>query len=355
MEEKLDIQTRPYQEGDEKYLSAILEKIYHRNFNDEYWRWKYLDNPLGTHFCHCALMEGRIIGFAGGIPYRIKWKDREIMAAQITDLVVEPELQGKKVFSPLQKANLADIRNKTDAFYGFTNENSYRVYYKKEEDFDYSFHVPRMIKILNATAFLKHRLPAAAAKIAGTVADIGLSLAERMMSVGAGSATAIREIKTFDERFDVFMKMISPSFNMMHVRDQRYLNWRYCHHPLYRYTIYAAEEAGDILGFVVLRNEPAEVHRGFILEFFAFPDRNDVQHLLLNQAAEHFRRLGVDIVTCWMFPHSIYYKAFKRHLFLSRRGDLIALATVSKKNDELKADINNPLRWYVSCGDHETL
>ena len=128
MENDINVQARPYRKGDEPYLSAILKKIYHQEFNDDYWWWKYLNNPLRAHFCYCAVMDDRIVGFAGSIPYRIKCKDREIIGAQITDLAVEPDLKGKKVFSPIQKAKLADIKANTDAFYGFTNENSFRVY-----------------------------------------------------------------------------------------------------------------------------------------------------------------------------------------------------------------------------------
>ena len=104
MDNQISVETRPYQKGDEKELNAILKKIYNQDFNDAYWWWKYLNNPMGFHFCHCALIDGRIVGFAGGIPYRIKWNGREIIGAQLTDLAVEPELQGKKVFSTARKS-----------------------------------------------------------------------------------------------------------------------------------------------------------------------------------------------------------------------------------------------------------
>jgi GNAT superfamily N-acetyltransferase len=354
MEEKLDIQTRPYQKGDEKHLSAILEKIYHRKFNAEYWRWKYLDNPLGTHFCHCALIEGRIIGFAGGIPYRIKWKDREIIAAQITDLAVEPDLQGKKAFSPVQDANIADMRNRTDAFYGFTNKNSYRVYSKKDKNFDYAFHVPRMIKILNATAFLKQRIPSTIiAKAGGAVANAALLAGERLRKKRVKSEISIRAVESIDSAVDSFLKETGASFKVMHIRDHQYLNWRYARHPVHRHAMFVAEEENRTVGLMVLRDEPDIIHRGTILEFFASPEREDVQHLLLHQAVDHFRRCGADIVICWVFPHSPYYKTFKRHLFGSRPGDLIVLTSTTRKNDELKNDLKNPLNWHVSCGDHE--
>ena len=348
----MDVQTRPYQKGDEKSLSEILKKIYHQEFTDEYWWWKYLDNPLGDHFCHCAILEDRIVGFAGAIPYRIKWGDRTIVAAQVTDLAVEPELEGKKVFSLIQKVNWEDTRENTDAFYGFANKHSYRIYHKK---IDYAFRVPRMVKVLNATALLKNRkLSTAAVKVVGAVGNMGFRIAERLRAKQVTSDLTIKAITAFDPLINAFLETVSPCFKMMHVRNHHYLNWRYCHHPLYQYAIYTVEEANRILGFMVLRNEPGATHRGFILEFLAAPGREDVQHLLLNKATEHFRHCGVDIVICWVFHHSPYYRAFRRHLFMNRKGDLIVLVHIHQKNDVLKDDFRNPLNWHISCGDDES-
>jgi hypothetical protein len=353
MEEKLDIQIRPYQKGDEKYLSAILEKIYHRTFTNEYWWWKYLENPMGAHFCYCAVMEGRVVGFAGAIPYRIKLKNRKITAAQLTDLAVEPGLQGKKVFSPLQKASISAFFNTTEAFYGFTNEDSYRVYHGMP-GVDYAFHVPRMIKVLNVTAFLKQRIPSGIiAGVVGAVANAALAVVGMLWKKRVSSGIRIRSVDVIDPAADEFLKEVSAAFPIMHVRDHHYLNWRYARNPLHRHAIFTAEEGNRLVGLMVLRDEPDTIRRGTILEFFASPEREDAQHLLLDKAMDHFRACGVDVVTCWVFPHSPYYRAFRRQLFIRRPGDLIVLTTTTRKNDELKNDLKNPLNWHVSCGDHE--
>ncbi len=352
LENEMDIQTKSYQRGDEKALNEILKKIYQKEFSDSYLQWKYLNNPMGDHFCHCALIKERIVGFAGSIPYRIKWGDRKIIAAQLTDLAVEPELQDKKVFSVIQRANLEDIWKKTDVHYGFTNKHSYRVY---KNQGDYAFHVPRMIKVLNVKGVLKSsKLPAIAVKVTQTVGNIGLRIAERLLTKRITSDLTIKTITAFDPSIDTFLETISSSFKIMHQRNHQYLNWRYCQNPLYQYTIYAVEEAGSILGFVVLRNEPGEINRGIILEFLVSLEREDIQHLLLNKITEHFRQCGVDVITCWMFSHSPYYKAFRRHLFMNRKGDLIVLYRFHKKNDILKNNWNNPRNWHISCGDDES-
>ncbi len=352
----MDIQTRPFQKGDEKSLSKILKKIYHKEFIDEYWWWRYLDNPVGDHFCQCAIYDGRIVGVAGGIPYRIKWGDREIIAGQITDLAVEPELRGKKVFSAIQKANMAEIKKKANGAYGFTNEITFPIY----GAYDYAFRVPRMTKVLNTRALLKNRDSLTTTqKITTAIGNIGLSIIERMKKKRIKSHLSIKTITSFDSSFDTFFEIISPLFKMMHVRNHKYLNWRYCANPFYRYTTYVVEKEGDILGFVVLRNKSGREKRGFILEFFAVQGREDVQHLLLNKITEHFRQRGVDMITCWLFPHSPYYNTFRQHLYMKRKGDLIVVFTGGEQDqdtvnsEELKKDFTNPLNWHISCGDHD--
>jgi hypothetical protein len=353
MDDKQDIQIRPYQKGDEKYLSAILEKIYHRKFSDEYWWWKYLENPLNAHFCYCAVMEGRVVGFAGAIPYRIKWKDREITAAQLTDLAVEPGLQGKKVFSPLQKASISSFFKTTSAYYGFTNQDSYRVYHAMP-GVDYAFHVPRMIKVLNVTTFLRQRIPSGIiANVIGAIANITLTATGKLLKKCASSGIRVRPVESIGPEADVFFREMSEGFKAMHIRDHNYLNWRYVRNPLHHHAIFIAEEDARLVGLMVLRNEPGTFRRGTILEFLVYPDRKDVQHLLLTMAENHFRERGVDIVIAWVFPHSPYYRAFRRHLFIPRRGDLIVLTTITRENDDLKNDLKNPRNWHVSCGDHE--
>ena len=212
-----------------------------------------------------------------------------------------------------------------------------------------------MIKILNVKGVLKNsKLPAIAAKIVKATGNTGLRIAHRLLAKRITPDLAVRTITSFDVSFDTFLETISSSFTIMHQRSAQYLNWRYCKNPLYKYTIYAVEESGTILGFVVLRNEPGNINRGFILEFLVSLEREDVQHLLLNKIDEHFNKCGVDIITCWMFRHSPYYKAFRRHFFMNRKGDLIVLYRFHKQSDVLEDNWNNPLNWHIACGDDES-
>jgi hypothetical protein len=347
----MKIQTRPYQTGDDETLNSLYKKVFHQEVPDQYWKWKYLDNPLGWNFCHCAIFEDRIVGFAGGIPYRIKWGENDIIAGQITDAIIEPALMGKKVYSHIQKANMADIKKKADAVYGFTNAYSYTAYHI----YDYAFRVPRMVKILNADAIAKNLMSSAlAAKVAGTIGNLGFGMVERMRKKTVKSPLKVKSISSFDPSIDTFIQTIASDFKMMYIRDHKYLNWRYCNNPIHKYDIYIVEDCGKITGFVVLRNQPGKTHQGFILEFFADKNREDVQDLLLKETTRHFRQRGTDAITCWVFPHSPYYRAFRHHLYVKKKGNLIVLITVSKENDVLKNDFKDERNWHISCGDQET-
>ena len=348
----MDIRIRPYQKGDEKDLNVMLKTIYNKEVNDEYWWWKYLNNPLGFHFAYCTLLEDRVIGFAGGIPYRIQYQGQEIRGAQLTDLMVDPTVRNKNIFSPIKKASTADIMKKMDIMYGFTNENSYKIYART---YDVAYKVPRMDKVLNVGVILRDRIKIRpVADALGSIGNFGLRIFNVLKSSFTAKGLAIKEINEFDERYDDFWKNISRHFKIAHIRDHRYLNWRYKQHPLFRYTAYAVQEENNILGYVVLKDDPGKIHRGLVMEFLAFQDRQDVQNLLLVKTVDHFSKLGADHITCWMFPHAPYYKAFRRHLFFPHSGNLIVLTTSYNEQKVSKEYLKDPLNWYVSYGDDDS-
>lgn len=347
----MNIQTRPYQKGDEKILNTILKKIYHQEFTDEYWWWKYFKNPLGNCFCHCAILDGRIVGFAGGIPYRLKWGNREILAGQVMDLAVEPEFIGKKVFSIIQKINMNDIISKTDLMYGFTNSYSSRAYTSYT---DFPFHVPRMIKYLKTESIITKKTSSTIArKLSKGLDKISVGLTHAIGTRTDSANIIIKEISSFDSDTDAFMKKIMSDFRMMHIRDKKYLNWRYRDHPLYSYTIFTAKTKKKMLGFVVLGNRNGKENKGFILEFFALQERKDVQHLLLQKTTEYFQSRNTETITCWIFSHSPYYNAFRKHLYVKKKGDLL-MTFVPPTDNALKKDFGNKTNWHISCGDHES-
>ena len=348
----MEIKIRKYQEGDEPALGKILKDIYNQEFNENYWKWKYLENPGRDHYSYCALIDNRIVGFLGGIPYRIKYKDQILVGGQLTDLAIEKKYRGKRIFSLLRKTSLEELRAKTDFFYGFTNENSYLVYRK----FSYVFHVPRLVKVLDIRPLLRKKsTPQIVQQTAGVIGNLGLGAVGAIVKKRRKTGIEISEAKSFDLSVNSLIEKTSSSDKIHHDLDHNYLNWRYCTHPVYRYTIFNDCEDDQLLGFAVVRNMEGNTHRGFILEFQVLQVREDAQHALLDRIEAHFKQLGVETVTCWVFPHSQYFKAFRNHLYLKRQGDLIVLVCLADKdNEQMRNGLTNPLNWNISCGDDES-
>jgi hypothetical protein len=99
-------------------------------------------------------------------------------------------------------------------------------------------------------------------------------------------------------------------------RSSDYLNWRYADPRGGKHRVFAAEQDGTVLGFVAIKVTGA---RGFIMDIFARPGRDDAVRSLLNQAEEAFRAAGVIVGECWIPPNHPYRKLLTRFGYFDTR------------------------------------
>jgi hypothetical protein len=138
----------------------------------------------------------------------------------------------------------------------------------------------------------------------------------------------------------------------MVVREQRYLNWRYCQRPEATYILYGYERGPDLEGFLVARDTSYLGMRwGYLVDFLAPERSSDVLTSLIRNALADFRENGAAAASCIAtdplarrsFFRSGFFPAPQRrpirftHFLDPRRTDLA-------KFGELR-------RWYLTMGD----
>ncbi len=350
---------RKYQIGDEKGLNLLAKDIWGFEFSEDYWRWKYLDNPLRDNYSYVAESDGRVIGFSGCIPWRLFVTGKEVIGAQMTDMMVHPEWRRKNIYFPLNRCTLEDIRRRTDLQYGFGNPSSFSIY-KKRFKYD-GFSPVKMQKILDMKLLLRQGLK----KIKSTemyrllriVPKVLASLSGKStnLSASAGKNIVAKRIHQFDARFDEFWDKNRMVFPITTIRDRQYLEWRYLENPGFSYTILAAEQQDKLTGFAVLRCEKKNgIDRGMIVDFLVDPEYEASADLILEESMKFFRSQKVAMVTAW-----ISSEQSPSCRFLAARGfsadpvEGVMILIKSFTQDLEDAFLRDPENWYLTMGDCE--
>ena len=349
---------RIYEEGDEDEIFELTkvvwgEQVPEKEIWEKGWRWMHIDNPAGVSRIWLAEIDGKLVGQYPLILEDMKIGDEIIKGAQIVDTMTHPEYRrwgvayglGEKALRELEKENIHIV-------YGFPNQQAYPLHIKFGWLDVCAFQV--MIKPLNLKNilqkyFVRNRL---LLNILVSCGNLIIKAFFRSKKVRAGDVLKIREITSFDDRVNKFWNKISNDYNIIRIRDKKYLNWRYVDVPNFDYTIYIAEEENAILGYIVLGcgNENSSTW-GHIHDIIALTGRVDIIQSLIAKAVEHFSAKGVDAIFCKMIANKMYRKSFLRNGFIPRlqfKSRFIAYNASSTFSD---AFIKNQNNWFIQQGD----
>ncbi|MFP3952344.1 MAG: GNAT family N-acetyltransferase, partial [Candidatus Bathyarchaeia archaeon] len=123
---KLDI--KPYMPGDEEGIVSLLNDV----FKDwpkqdievppvEYWKWKYLENPLKRMLVVTAQDEGIIIGCHHDIPLRINVEGEIWNCSYTADLAVDEKYRGEGVSTMMRSYKEEKVKTKEKLSYFITS------------------------------------------------------------------------------------------------------------------------------------------------------------------------------------------------------------------------------------------
>jgi GNAT superfamily N-acetyltransferase len=351
-----DITIRKYQIGDEKGLTLLAKAVWGSHFDESYWRWKYLENPLGYNFSYVAVSNNNIVGFMGGIPWRLIVIGKELVGAQYTDLMVHPEWRNKGIFFPINRKSLDEAKAKTSFHYGFSTPNSFRIYAKRFrwESFQ-PFKMQKVIDLkLSILYGLKQRKSFNFSRLTNLIFRfLSSKLISSKNDEPLRTNLVVRKINQFDSRFDELWEKVYMKFNIATIRDSQYLDWRYIRNPQFRYTVFGAEEDGNLSGFVVLRCEKEkDMMRGLIIDLLVDPNQEMTANCLIGESLKFFRSQKVASVNTWMFEHNhIFYGLLRKNGFSLKSTDNVIVVIKSYSQDISNNYLKDTHNWYLTMGD----
>jgi GNAT superfamily N-acetyltransferase len=105
----------------------------------------------------------------------------------------------------------------------------------------------------------------------------------------------LRVVDRFDAQFVPLVEAASSAFDFVQERTPEFLNWRYRDRRGGRFSVLAAEEAGEVVGFAAFKVAEGV---GFLADLLTDPAKRGIGDALLDAAVGEVRAAGVDAVVC---------------------------------------------------------
>jgi GNAT superfamily N-acetyltransferase len=343
---------RKYEEGDEVGIVSLFKKTPFNETTLEYWNWQYKQNPSGF-FRNIWLMldNGEVVGHYAIIPQRMVIRGKQYLGAQSLATATHPDYRRRGIFKTLAEKTYEDARLQNILLiYGFAVEASYYGFIERLGWQDF-FLIKHLVKVLDVDAFFKGKsnIQKLAYKMYSCARN-WFKKEERAIEYTFN----IEETKRYNKGYDVFWRKVLNNFDVITVRDSKYLNWRYVDRPHRSYFNFICKnQDGEILGYLVLTI--LEKNRvGYVVDLLTIDNENVVNDLT-KKAVEFLRNRNATAITCHFPKHSPYYPTFKRNGFIDIGARGFADRFIAKVNMENSVTSwikeAKSLKWFITYGD----
>lgn len=347
-----------YEEGAENEMFELDKVVWKEAVPNkerwmEGWRWMFIDNPAGASIIWLARHDGKLVGQYPLVRMNMKIGEEIIMGAQIADTMTHPEYRRQGIAFALGEKALSQLRGEGVSFaIGFPNTQAYPLHMKSGWLDICAFQV--MVKPLNLKNIFRSYLSSNKFLLT-TSTGVGNLILKTLFMIKKSpkvDGLTVTRISHFDDRFNDFWKKVSNDYNIIVVRNKKYLNWRYVDVPNNDYSVYVAERKKEICGYVVLgQYKRGDLMFGHIYDIIAPLNQEDVLHYLISKAVDHFKEEKMDAVSTQMVVPKIYRKIFWKNgfipYFISKYLFIVYNASPKLSQSLLK----NPKNWFIQPGD----
>lgn len=217
----------------------------------------------------------------------------------------------------------------------------------------YELWVDRYVKLLNPeeklSKFLRQQ---SLVKLSSPIVRYFLFIADLILLKLIPSDIKISKVDRFDSRFDDLSQRLLSKIGVSTFKSSSYLNWKYIDRPFSKMEVFAAEEDGQIIGFLVVApNVGKDYPEGAIVDIMADPDDKKTISALLKEAISYFKEKKVYSIQCCLTDKR-FLRIIKRFLFVKAFvGEPVLLANLHKcKEKDCLIDINN---WHLTYGESD--
>ena len=326
------------------------------NSKKEMYEWLFDNNPYNKSGNMMYLLkEGdKVIGCDGLLPNELYVNGKTLLTAHSVKSMTHPDYKKQGIFKMMTENSCERGRQDgVDVVIGLANDQSYPAY--QRFGWPTLFEKEVYVKPILINNILKRRL-----KI-GALAEFGNSIYAAFMKNKLKSSMD-KEIK-----FEILNQVpneiqkcwdkYKSKYNVMLVRDYKYLNYRYNQRPDVDYVTVVEKLNNEIIGFAILHNSFANGSKmTSAVEFFTDPTNERYIKALANGIAKYCydNKLEYAVVGTGLFGE--YRKVLLKNGFMvTRKPPKNNMMIAHILSDRVTLDeMTGHEKWHITQGDGET-
>jgi Acetyltransferase (GNAT) domain len=320
---------RPYQRGDETAILDLYARSFHAPRPIDHWRWKYENDPYGTHRISLAFDGDALVGHYAGYPVSYQLEDRQILAHQIGDTMTDRAVR--------------HIGRGPTSVLGRTALHFYETFCEGQVAFNYGFNVDNIQKF--SLRFLRStRVESVAYRYRDLRAD-PLPRLSRIERYARGLRLEL--VRETSPEWDELFERAARHYRFLVRRDSRYVAWRYLSRPDVSYIVVALRKWQHLAGWLVIRMRSDRMTLGDLL---VDPEHTDV----IEPALRHLASLySAEAIEMWCPPRPQWMEGLMASLRLERRPEPqdLGVMCVPFTDPDAPAKIGESL--YYTMGDSD--
>ncbi len=350
-------EVRGYRPGDEQRIVEFLDE--HMGgwpaaaisvAKVDHWRWKFISNPSGSEMVSMIESDGEIASYCASMPVRMRVGGREVLATQGVDLCTHPRHRGQGLMRTVMEHRDRIKAERGVAFdFGFPNRSSYHVSMKREGFREVDMSMMQHRFIVDREQFFS-KVSLGPLKRFGYASYVAV---QRGLHRPDGSGLSVQGVERFSERDDELFDRVRTDFDVIAVRDHRFLNWRYRDSRGGHFIGREVRENGRLLGYAMLKAESDG--QLIIVDLLADRDRREILPLLLADSLEQARSMGAESVICCLPREHPYEHSFRDLGFIAEArmtGDVpMRMIWCPRCGGDLDALSGPSPRCHITLGD----
>jgi GNAT superfamily N-acetyltransferase len=305
-----------YEPGDEAGIIELYKKVFGEERSLALWKWRFEGLPDATDHITLAKDEnGEICGHVAGLPRRVSYRGREVLAGTYVDFMVRPDQAGRGLGTHIAATVLEQTVRKFDLTFSFPNPKSVssaiRGGASRVGD------VPIYWRVESTSAALRGlRRGTKIPSLLTGCCDILLRAFYRLLGLTplGGRSFACEQAAAFEGNVERLVSTERPGCEVYVLRDEDFLRWRFDRNPETDYTVLflrnRKDVGGGLLGYAVLAIREYQGFKiGFIVDALIHPHALRPARYLFSQASRWLEERDVEVLSCMMSGHNPYSTA----------------------------------------------